>query len=133
LVAQCQQVTDTDFSTNFWPVGAAVIYPLNTSSLQMRVTSILADSTGTKFTIGWSYSFPTTGGKLPAYTTGAPITNPALIGLVPNSGSVIMAETQYTYNSPINVVIKKPLVFPSTFFLSPRQTTTIPKSSTCFT
>jgi hypothetical protein len=37
------------------------------------------------------------------------------VGLVPANGSVIMPEMQYTYNSPVNVVVKNALTFNNTF------------------
>jgi Flp pilus assembly protein TadG len=132
LVAQCQTVASSDFSsTGFWAVGAAVMYPLNTTPLAMRITSITADSTGKIFTVGWSKD---NGGGLPAYSLGTTLTNSALTGLIPASGSIIMSETKYTYTSPVAVIVKTSIPFSSTFYLSPRQTTTIPMGSTaCMT
>lgn len=128
LVAQCQTVAASDFSsTGFWAVGSAVMYPLDTSVLSMRITSITADSTGKIFTVAWSKD---NGGSLTAYAANSPITNPALVGLVPASGSVIMSETKYVYTSPVSIVVKAAVPFTSTFYLSPRQTTAIPYGST---
>jgi Flp pilus assembly protein TadG len=131
LVAQCQSVSAADFTNDFWPVGAAVLSPLNTSSLAMRITSIQADSTDTIFTVGpLSYD---NGGTLTAYAPGTVLTLPALTGLIPANGSIIMSETQYTYTSPVSIVVKNALTFNSTFFLAPRQVTVIPVSTSCFT
>lgn len=128
LVAQCQTVAPSDFSsTGFWAVGSAVLYPLDTSVLSMRITSIKADSTGTKFTVDWSQA---SGAGLSAYGAGAVLNNSALTGLIPASGSIIMAETRYVYTSPVSIVVKASVPFASTFYLSPRQTTSIPMGST---
>ncbi|MDR3512165.1 MAG: pilus assembly protein [Caulobacteraceae bacterium] len=128
LVAQCQSVALSDFSsTGFWAVGSAVMYPLDTSPLSMRVTSISADSTGKVFTVAWSYD---NSGALTKYATGTVLTNAALTGLVPANGSVIMSETRYVYTSPVAIVVKTALPFNSVFYLSPRQMTSIPPNST---
>lgn len=129
LVAQCQQVAASDFSTTgYWAVGNAVLYPLNTSPLSMRVTSITANSTDTVFTVAWSYD---NGGALTAYSTGTTLTNSAFASLIPANGSIIMSETQYTYTSPVAIVVKTAIPFSSTFYLAPRQVTQIPLGTAC--
>jgi Flp pilus assembly protein TadG len=129
LVAQCSSVAASDFSsTGFFAVGSSVMYPLDTSTLKMRISSVSADSTGKIFTVDWSYD---NGLGLTKYATGATLTNSQLTGVVPASGSVIMAETQYTYTSPVSVVVKNAVTFPSTFFLSPRQVAKIPLGTAC--
>jgi Flp pilus assembly protein TadG len=127
LVAQCQSIAPATDFPNFWAVGAAVMAPLDTSTLKMRITSITADATDTIFTVGWSQD---NGLGLTQYATGTVLTTPALTGLIPANGSVIMSETQYTYTSPVSIVVKNALTFNSVFYLSPRQTTVIPQNTT---
>jgi Flp pilus assembly protein TadG len=128
LVAQCQSVAASDFSsTGYWAVGSAVIYPLSTTPLSMRVTSITANSTDTTFTVGWSKD---NGGALTAYAPGTVLTNSVFTGLIPANGSIIMSETQYTYTSPVGIVIKTAIPFYSVFYLAPRQVSQIPLGST---
>jgi Flp pilus assembly protein TadG len=122
LVTQYQTLHNSDIS-DFWAVGAAVMSPLNTSTLKMRITSITADSTDTVFKVGWSSD---NGAGLTAYAPNTVMTDPKLTGLIPANGSVIMSETQYTYTSPVSVIVKNALTFNSKFYLSPRQTTVIP-------
>lgn len=124
LVAQCQYVAPGDFtSTGFWAVGGDVIYPLSTTTLAMRVSSITANAADNVFTVAWSYD---NGGALTAYTAGQTLTNPNFANLIPANGSVIMSDSQYVYNSPVNIVVKNALTFNSTFYLAPRQVTSIP-------
>jgi Flp pilus assembly protein TadG len=131
LVAQCQQVGSSDFSsTGYWSVGSAVLYPLSSSNLSERVTSVIADSTDTKFTVGWSKD---NGGSLTAYANGVTLTNTNFANLIPANGSIIMSESQYNYTSPVSIVIQSAIPFNSTFYLAPRQVTQIPwsTSATC--
>jgi Flp pilus assembly protein TadG len=125
LIAQDQTVHDTDI-TDLWTVGTAVMAPLSTTTLKMRITSINCDATGKILTVGWSDD---NGAGLTKYAKGTVLTSVVPTGLVTANGSIIMSETQYSYSSPVNVVIKKALTFPSTFYLSPRQTTVITRVS----
>ena len=69
LVAQCQYVAATDFTNDFWPVGAAVLSPLTTSNLAMRITSFVKPIRRTTvFTVGLLSM--DNGGHLTAYTAG---------------------------------------------------------------
>jgi Flp pilus assembly protein TadG len=126
LVAQCTSVNAASDFPNFWSVGSAVMSPLSTSTLKMRLTSITADATDTVFTVAWSGD---NGLGLNAYAPGTVLTNPQLTGLIPANGSVIMSETQYTYTSPVSIVVKNALTFNSAFYLSPRQTSVIPQGT----
>src|SRR5262249_15636161 len=129
LVAQCQTVADADFPTSgnggFFAVGGDVVYPLSTSTLSMRITSVNAASTASTFKVGWSYD---NGGSLTKYTKGNSITNSKFSSLIPANGSIIMAESRYTYNSPVNIMVKNAMTFDSVFYLTPRQVTTIPQT-----
>jgi Flp pilus assembly protein TadG len=120
LVAQCQTVAASDFSsstsTNFWAV------------LGMRITSITANAADTAFTVNWSYD---NGGALTAYPTNTAMTDAALPGLIPANGSAIMSETQYTYASPVNIVVKNALTFNGKFYLAPRQVSVISPGAAC--
>jgi len=121
LVTQYQTVHDSDI-TDFWAVGSAVMSPLSTSTLKMRITSIQADSTDTVFTVGWSDD---NGAGLTKYAPNTVMPSGPLTALIPANGSIIMSETQYTYTSPVSIIVKNALTFNTKFYLSPRQTTLI--------
>lgn len=125
LVAQYQTVHDIDV-TDFWAVGTAVMSPLDTSTLKMRVTSINANATATVFTVGWSDD---NGAGLTKYAPNTVLSDPSFASLIPASSSVIMSETQYTYASPVSIIVKNAVTLNSKFYLSPRQTTIIVRSS----
>ena len=105
------------------------MYPLDTSTLSMRLTLIQADSTGTVFSVPTDGSHVSGTGftALPAGT----YTDASLVGIVPASGQVVMSETKSTYNSPVSIVVKNALTFTSKFYLTPRQVTTIPLGTAC--
>jgi len=128
LFAQCQTYADSDFA-NFWSIGTTIMYPLDTSTLSMRLTLIQADSTGTVFSVPTDGSHVSGTGftALPAGT----YTDASLVGIVPASGQVVMSETKSTYNSPVSIVVKNALTFTSKFYLTPRQVTTIPLGTAC--
>lgn len=128
LFAQCQTYADSDFA-NFWSIGNTIMYPLDTSTLTMRLTLIKADSTGR------SYSVPTdgshvSGSGLTAIPSGT-YSDTSLDGLIPANGEIVMSETKDTYNSPVSIVIKNALTFNTKFYLTPRQATTIALGNAC--
>jgi Flp pilus assembly protein TadG len=117
LVAQCGRVNDTDL-TDIWGAATTIMRPFTTSTLKMRITSIVGDSSGTPQVV-WS--------KVSNWTAVSSPSQVALpTGMITTSGeSVVVAEAQYTYNSPVNYVTKNGLVFNEKFFLKPRKTNAV--------
>jgi Flp pilus assembly protein TadG len=114
LVAQCGRVNDADL-TDIWGAASTIMRPFQTSTLKMRVTSIIGDASGNP-TVDWS-----------EHNNWARVTSPSQVnlpaGMITLSGeSVIVAEAQYIYNSPVNYVTKNGLTFNEKFFLKPRKT-----------
>ena len=128
LFAQCQTYATTDFP-NFWSIGNTLMYPLDTSTLSMRLTLINADATGLVFSVPTGGS-QVSGTGFTAIPAGAYV-DPSLIGLVPPNGQVVMSETKDTYNSPVSIVVNNALTFTSKFYLTPRQVTVIPVGAAC--
>jgi Flp pilus assembly protein TadG len=122
LVAQATTIHDSDM-TDIWTVSNTLMTPLSSTSLKMRVTSIIADSTG-KTTIAWTNS---PAAWSPAISAGQPITVPT--GIVAAGGSVIRSEASYTYSSPVSDFIPVPLTFNEVFYLAPRQSTSVARVS----
>ena len=120
LVAQGTTM-NTAGITDIFAVANTVMAPLPTTTLKMRITSITADSTGKIYTVAWT---KTQGTWSPAVAQGDTVaTMPA--GLLGANGDIIRSEVQYTYTSPVSDFIKVPLVFNETFYLSPRQSTSV--------
>jgi Flp pilus assembly protein TadG len=122
LVAQTTTIHDSDL-TDIWTVANTLMTPLPTATLKMRVTSIVADATG-KTTIAWTNS---QGTWSPAIAAGQAITVPS--GIVAASGSVIRSEATYTYSSPVSDFIPTPLPITETFYLAPRESTSVARVS----
>ena len=93
-------------------IGDAIIKPFPTGTLSMRITSIKADAGGTPQVV-WSkvkgnYGVMTNASGLPA-------------GLLTPNESVVMAESTYTYTSPIQQTLPQPVTFTASYYLKPRK------------
>ncbi|WP_374575442.1 TadE/TadG family type IV pilus assembly protein [Phenylobacterium sp.] len=114
LAAQVSATSTGDISDIF-TVGQQVMNPFPTGTLNMRLSSVVADSAGAT-TVAWSRA---TGGGLTAYSKNTSITTPA--DLVAPDESVIMAEVRYTYTSAFAQALPGPLVFNHVYYLRPRK------------
>jgi Flp pilus assembly protein TadG len=112
LVAQQSSITSYE-AGKVLAAAKLVMMPFPTTTLKTRLTSISADGQG-KITVDWSKA-----DGLSAYGKTATITVPT--GLLAANESLVMAEAQYTYTSPIASVLPKPLVFSEKFYLKPRK------------
>ena len=122
LVAQATTIHDSDM-TDIWTVSNTLMTPLSTTTLKMRVTSIVANASGAT-TVAWTNS---QGTWSPTIAAGNSITVPS--GIVAASGSVIRSEASYTYSSPVSDFIPVPLTFNEVFYLAPRQSTSVARVS----
>jgi Flp pilus assembly protein TadG len=118
LVAQDAAPSISDINDIF-SVGDTIMAPFSTTSLEMRISSVQANSTGTQYLTTWSQATGYT-----AYANGTSITVPA--NLIGANESVIMAEVQYVYNSPVGYVIPQAVTYDEQFFLRPRLVDPIP-------
>lgn len=115
LVAQDTQVSTAEM-TDIFNVGKTIMAPYSTTTLGMRVTSVKAGSSSTS--VVWSK----TSGSMTALS--GTVTVPT--GLLSNGETMIIAETTYTYTSPVQKMLPTPLVFKQKYYLRPRKTTEIP-------
>lgn len=114
LVAQCGRVNYSDM-TDIWGAASTIMRPFPTTTLKMRVTSIVGDAGGNPI-VDWSRP-----------SNWTEVTSPSQVnlptGMITTTGeSVIVAEAQYVYNSPVNYVTKNGLTFNKKYFLKPRKT-----------
>ena len=123
LVAQTPTTSATEV-TDIFTIGQAIIAPFPTASLNMRVSSVKVDSGGTAKVV-WSRGY---GASLTAKPVGAIITLPN--NLISVGESVIMAESRYTFTSPLGQVLPTPLVFNRVYYLRPRRSEEV-ACSTC--
>jgi hypothetical protein len=89
------------------------VKPFPTTPLKLRVTDVKADASGVAKVI-WSR-----GSGLSPLGTGTASGFPS--SLLAAGDSVIMAEVQYTYTSPIHKLLPNALTFKETYYLRPRR------------
>jgi Flp pilus assembly protein TadG len=117
LVAQEPQVSVADM-TDIFNIGNAIMAPFATAPLKLRVTSVVADVNGVA-KVAWSQ-----GHGLGALTIGATVS-----GFPPNllvaGDSVIQADVQYAFTSPLQMTLPSALTFSNSFYLRPRRSPTV--------
>jgi len=117
LTAQSTTVTQAEL-TQVMSMGDTIMYPYPTTTLEMRVSSLVADSHGV-VTVAWSEAQ-----GMSALAKGSTVSG--LPANVVNAGeSVIMAESQYTYTSVFGQIMPSPVVFNEKYYLRPRGSTTV--------
>ncbi|HEY3948677.1 TadE/TadG family type IV pilus assembly protein [Phenylobacterium sp.] len=116
LVSQTPQVTNSNVGDIF-TVGGAILSPFAAGPLQMRITSVVADNNAVP-KVAWSK-----GQGLTALAVNATVTVPN--NLLTPGDSVVMADVQYSYTSPLQVVLPNALTFTSTFYLRPRRSPSV--------
>ena len=122
LVAQGTTM-NTAGITDIFAVANTVMAPLPTTTLKMRITSITADSTGSP-KVMWSDAQGMTALTVGNTVTGLPS------GVISAAGdSIIMTETTYQYVSPAAAVLPNGLNFSEKFYLKPRGTTQVARTS----
>lgn len=120
LVAQSSTISNTEI-TDIFSIATTIMKPYPTSSLKMRVTSVSANASGVT-TVDWSNAQ----GGLTAYSTGAAITVPS--GVIAANQSVIMSETSYAYDSPVDFFMPSAVTFNRKFYLRPRKSDKVTKT-----
>ena len=96
LVARDTEVSDSEIS-GLWDALDLLMYPQSATTMRMRLTSIQIDASSVARVV-WSE-----GRNISAYSNGSTISLPAGIGQ-PGT-SVIWAEAEIDYESPLHVLI----------------------------
>ena len=117
LTAQSSTINQAEISDIFG-IGDTIMYPYPTTSLQMRVSSLVADASGA-VTVAWSE-----GQGMAALGKGSTVSNLPNNVITANE-SVILAETKYTYTSVFGQIMPAPVIFNETYYLRPRASTTV--------
>ncbi len=112
LTAQQSQINAATVADIF-VVGKAIMVPFPTATLNMRITSVKADSGGTPKVV-WSQGYGSLA-PLSGTVTGVPA------GLIGPNESTIQAEVSYTYTSSIQKTLPGPIVLSQKSFLKPRK------------
>jgi len=113
LVAQETNVNAAEMNDIF-AVGQAIIKPFPRAPLKLRVTSVKADAQGVPRVV-WSQGNGLGSFGLGITPAGFPPT------LLAAGDSVIQADVGYTYTSPLQQVLPRPVSYANTFYLRPRR------------
>jgi Flp pilus assembly protein TadG len=117
LVSQTPAVSTADVNDIF-NVGNSIIYPFPAATLQLRVTSVTADAQAVP-RVSWSQ-----GHGMSPLTAGAVVSGfPA--NLLVAGDSVIKADVQYNYTSPLQITLPNALTFRDSFYLKPRRSPSV--------
>lgn len=120
LVAQSTQISNGTIDDIFM-ISKAVMAPFPTTTLKMRVTSIVADASVSP-KVAWSRA-----DGLTAFGVGNTQTVPS--GLISAAGdSVILSEVQYSYDSPVDYFVPNAVTFNKKFYLRPRKSDKVTKT-----
>jgi Flp pilus assembly protein TadG len=132
LISQASTTSTTDIS-NVYAAAGTVLYPYYSGGASgkptIRLTSVIYDSTAgnpaTTGKVAWSCTQSGTGTLTPASrSAGGAVTFSQ--GLMTASGSVIMAEIAYSYDSPTTKVITGSINMTNNFYTKPRRVAQIP-------
>jgi Flp pilus assembly protein TadG len=111
LIAQQERITAGEIDDIF-EVGELIMAPFTADGMSLRVSSARRIDAGT-VRIDWSR-----GSGMTARPTGSTITVPA--GLIAIGESVVMSESLYDYDSPVDYMMPGITTFSHTFYLRPR-------------
>lgn len=116
LVAQTDTLTSTNVDDIF-AIGATIMAPFPTSTLQMRVTSVTADPTG-KPLVDWSRGY----GGYTVLPAGSAVAVPVAMAA---GDSLIMTQSQYQYTSVIQYILPHALTYTAAYYLRPRRSSRV--------
>lgn len=116
LTAQASQTGPTR-TADIFNIGAIIMAPFPTAALKMCVASVVSDANG-KDTVAWTQA--SAAGMAECPVKGAVLTD-VPTAVLPANKSVILARATYVYNSPIQLVLPRPLTFNRTLYLRPRR------------
>lgn len=123
LVAQTDEISDSEIK-DILTIGAALIQPYPSKGLKVRVTSVTVNAQN-KPVVDWSDASGLTAHK-PGDVVVLPLAKKAKPSdpdrpFIASGQSVIMAESEYVYNSPIDYFISGGRKFDAAYYLKPRK------------
>ncbi len=120
LVAQAEEVSDAEL-TDIFLASTTVMMPYSATPISIVLSSVVADENNVT-TVAWSSAH-----NGAARAEGSAFTVPA--GLTQPFSSVIVAEVSYLYNPPVGEFLSSGVTLTDTFFLRPRRSLTVEKTS----
>ena len=123
VIARMSQI-DTPTITDIFNAGGDIMGAATATPPDIRVGQVVVTPKGT-FAYEWTDA---QGTSMPVYAHCTATTLTQLTALqaqtatqLPTGARVLVAEMQYTWNSPLNYLLRKPIVIKSTSVFSPRQ------------
>lgn len=110
LVAQATEVSDADLE-NIFDAASAILAPYGAAALEIVVSSVKVDDNGAS--VLWSRGRNTSG-----YEPGSAVAIPA--GVSSPDTTVIVAESQYRYETTLGRIVTDGITLSERFFLRPR-------------
>lgn len=120
LAAQASSISNADM-TNIMNAATAIMSPYSISTLKITVSCLAIDNNGVA-KVTWS---DTKNGT--ARAVNSVVTIPAALAV--KNTSIIFSEVSYTYQPTIGYVITGTLNLADTMYMSPRQSTTVARTS----
>jgi len=122
LTARASNITNNDLSDIF-EATRMVMQPSDMTAANMRISSLTYD--GTDVTVVWSDECGDLSGN--ALAPDDTVVIPA--NLIPSGGTLIMAEIEYPFTSPIGFFFENSKTLSDTFYLRPRRVDSITRDS----
>jgi len=118
LVTQGSTINDTQMNDVMGALSV-ILRPFNPNDAQIRISQVVADSDGA-LTIDWSDARNTA-----PYVEGSPPPAGFPDDIVPNNQGIIMAEVNFTYQTPFGMFLNNGATVTDTFYLKPRRSTMV--------
>lgn len=118
LVAQDEEVNDAEL-TDIFAVATFGMKPFSTAPLKQRISSVTRNASGVA-KVDWSSNQGWT-----SRANNSTVTLPT--NLIANGESVVMAEVEYLYESPVDYVMPESITFRKTYYLRPRMANKVEK------
>lgn len=112
LVSQSTGDITADQVDDMFAIGDLIVKPFSASTLTLRVTSVTRNVNDT-VTVDWSK-----GRGMTALAKGALVQIPA--NLIEDGESIVISESEFKYDSPVDYVIKDGITFSQKHYLRPR-------------
>lgn len=116
LTARLNTASNADFR-ELYDAASVMLQPYPAGQTRMRITSIVDNGNGQK-RVAWSE-----GHNIPAHAANTVMNVPD--GIVQQPGSVILAEIEFDYASPLGFMLKTPVTLKDRFYLRPRRVSSI--------
>lgn len=121
LVAQAEEINSSEIGDIF-TISSSIMKPFDVTSLTIVLTSVVADEDNAT-TVDWSEAY--NGGSV--NTEGSEYALPST-NMTQPFGSIIVAEVEFTYRSPLLFHIDEDIVLKNTFYMRPRKTLAVEKN-----